>query len=79
MLVVEDAGPGMRQPYRGRGHSAAGSTGLGLAIVHRIAEGAGGTVALGTSALGGLAVTVRLPMGEEAGAGTPDRVPATGP
>ncbi len=79
VLVVEDAGPGMRQPYRGRGHSAAGSTGLGLAIVHRIAEGAGGTVALGTSALGGLAVTVRLPMGEEAGAGTPDRVPSTAP
>jgi signal transduction histidine kinase len=79
VLVVEDAGPGMRQPYRGRGHSAAGSTGLGLAIVHRIAEGAGGSVALGTSALGGLAVTVRLPMGEEAGAGTPDRVPSTGP
>ncbi len=79
VLVVEDAGPGMRQPYRGRGHSAAGSTGLGLAIVHRIAEGAGGTVALGTSALGGLAVTVRLPTGEEAGAGTPDRVPSTAP
>lgn len=79
VLVVEDAGPGMRQPYRGRGHSAAGSTGLGLAIVHRIAESAGGTVALGTSALGGLAVTVRLPMGEEAGAGTPDRVPSAGP
>jgi signal transduction histidine kinase len=60
VVVVEDAGPGMPGPWRGRGHSAAGSTGLGLAIVHRIAERAGGSVELGESELGGLRVEVRL-------------------
>ena len=68
VLVVEDAGPGMPQPYLGRGHSQGGSTGLGLAIVHRIAADAGGSVALGTSTLGGLSVRVRLPVHERAGA-----------
>ena len=63
-LTVEDAGPGLRQPYRGRGHSDAGSTGLGLAIVHRLAEGIGGSVALDRSVLGGLDVTVALPAQE---------------
>ncbi len=67
LVVVEDAGPGMKQPYLGRGHSAAGSTGLGLAIVHRIADGAGGSVTLAPSALGGLCVTVRLPVHEAGG------------
>jgi signal transduction histidine kinase len=61
VLVVEDAGPGMALPWRGRGHSAAGSTGLGLAIVHRLAEQAGGVVELGSSDLGGLSVRVALP------------------
>jgi signal transduction histidine kinase len=61
-LIVEDAGPGLHQPYRGRGHSDAGSTGLGLAIVHRLAEGIGGSVTLGRSDLGGLDVTVALPV-----------------
>ena len=66
LVVVEDAGPGMPQPYLGRGHSAAGSTGLGLAIVHRIADGAGGSVDLGPSAPR-RAVRHRAP----AGAGAP--------
>lgn len=61
VLLVEDAGPGMALPWRGRGHSAGGSTGLGLAIVHRLAESAGGGVELGRSDLGGLAVRVALP------------------
>ena len=65
VVVVEDAGPGMPQPYLGRGHSAGGSTGLGLAIVHRIADGAGGSVDLGPSSLGGLAVTVHLPVQQD--------------
>ncbi len=60
-LVVEDAGSGMTVPWRGRGHSGAGSTGLGLAIVHRVVEGAGGSVRLGDSELGGLRVEIRLP------------------
>ncbi len=62
VVVVEDAGPGLPQPWLGRGHSAGGSTGLGLAIVHRIADGAGGSVDLGASRLGGLRVTVHLPV-----------------
>ncbi len=60
-LVVEDGGPGMTLPWRGRGHSAGGSTGLGLAIVHRLAEQADATVELGQSDLGGLRVRVALP------------------
>jgi signal transduction histidine kinase len=68
VLVVEDAGPGLSRPYLGRGHSATGSTGLGLAIVHRLAETAGGSVRLGRSDLGGLAVTVTLPVRDEPGA-----------
>ena len=63
-LTVADAGPGLHQPYRGRGHSDAGSTGLGLAIVHRLAEGVGGSVSLDRSDLGGLDVTVTLPVDE---------------
>ena len=66
VLAVEDAGPGMPQPYRGRGHSHAGSTGLGLAIVHRLAETAGGWVDLDDSSLGGLRVTVHLPVQADA-------------
>ncbi len=62
VVVVEDSGPGMPQPYLGRGHSDKGSTGLGLAIVHRIADGAGGSVELTPSPLGGLRVTVHLPV-----------------
>ena len=53
--------PGMAAAWQGRGHSGAGSTGLGLAIVHRIVEGAGGSVRLGGSELGGLRVELRLP------------------
>ena len=65
VVVVEDAGPGMARPYLGRGHSAKGSTGLGLAIVHRIADGAGGSVELTRSPLGGLRVTVHLPVQQD--------------
>ena len=76
VVTVEDAGPGMPQPYRGRGHSAAGSTGLGLAIVHRVTERAGGWVRLGHSPLGGLAVVVTLPVREAPDASVED---ASGP
>lgn len=61
VVTVEDGGPGMALPWRGRGHSAGGSTGLGLAIVHRLAERGGGTVELGGSDLGGLRIRVALP------------------
>ncbi|MEI2732075.1 MAG: HAMP domain-containing sensor histidine kinase [Dermatophilaceae bacterium] len=60
-LVVEDAGPGMPSAHDpGRGSSGAGSTGLGLDIAERTARAGGGTMSLGRSALGGLAVTVLL-------------------
>ncbi|MGA8044722.1 MAG: HAMP domain-containing sensor histidine kinase [Dermatophilaceae bacterium] len=72
-LTVEDAGPGLHRPYRGRGHSDAGSTGLGLAIVHRLAEGVGGSVRLDRSDLGGLHVTVTLPAQEGRPIGTEAR------
>jgi signal transduction histidine kinase len=61
-LVVEDTGPGLAVPWRGRGHSGAGSTGLGLAIVHQVVEGAGGAVNLVDNELGGLRVEVLLPV-----------------
>ncbi|MGB7820312.1 MAG: HAMP domain-containing sensor histidine kinase [Ornithinibacter sp.] len=73
VVVVEDAGPGLSRPYLGRGHSASGSSGLGLAIVHRVAHEAGGSVRLGRSELGGLSVTVTLPVRDTI------RSPAPGP
>ncbi|MEO3936459.1 HAMP domain-containing sensor histidine kinase [Dermatophilaceae bacterium Soc4.6] len=65
VVVVEDGGPGLVTPWRGRGHSDAGSTGLGLDIVHRIAQAAGGRVDLDRSSLGGLRVTISLPVRQQ--------------
>ncbi len=75
-LRVEDAGPGVppeamahlfekfyRVPAR-RGAARQG-TGLGLAVVKGLAEAMGGTVAASRSALGGLAIDVRLPLAGE--------------
>jgi signal transduction histidine kinase len=67
-LVVEDDGPGLpaerREEVLKRGarldESAPGS-GLGLSIVDELARAYGGTVALGASAMGGLAVRLELP------------------
>jgi len=68
-LTVDDNGPGIPEDerehvferfYRIMGTQAEGS-GLGLAIVREVVEGAGGAVTLGTSRVGGLSVTVRLP------------------
>jgi two-component system sensor histidine kinase TctE len=70
VLTVEDSGPGIAESerdqvferfYRIMGTQAEGS-GLGLAIVREVVDGAGGSVTLGRSATGGLAVTVRLPL-----------------
>lgn len=61
-LLVADAGPGLPPgaDVLARGASGGGSTGLGLDIARRTAEQGGGTLAVGPSATGGLAVTVDL-------------------
>lgn len=61
VLTVADGGPGLHgEDAMRRGESGSGSTGLGLDIVRRLAESADGDLSLETSALGGLAVRVRL-------------------
>ncbi|OHV86815.1 sensor histidine kinase [Mesorhizobium sp. ORS 3428] len=69
-LTVTDDGPGIAPEerehvferfYRIAGASEEGS-GLGLAIVREVIENAGGSVALGDAAGGGLKVEVRLPL-----------------
>lgn len=61
-LWVGDAGPGFDESALARGVSGGGSTGLGLDIVRSTIEGVGGTLELGTSALGGSQVTALLPL-----------------
>ena len=68
-ITIADDGPGVPEPQRRRvlepgvrlDRSAAGS-GLGLAIAGDIAAAYGGTLALSDAPLGGLLVTVSLPM-----------------
>ncbi|MDO1558129.1 sensor histidine kinase [Brevundimonas sp. 2R-24] len=70
-IVIEDDGPGLaadqREQALKRGErldeNAPGS-GLGLSIVKELCAAYGGTVALGESRLGGLAVTLELPRAE---------------
>ena len=61
-LVVEDAGPGIRDPAAAvrRGVSGAGSTGLGLSIAQRVARAGGGHLSIGASPLGGARVALVL-------------------
>ena len=66
-LTVADGGPGAPQSALDRGRSSSGSTGLGLDITRRVAEAAGGSVALARSDLGGLLVRVSLPLQPESG------------
>jgi two-component system OmpR family sensor kinase len=69
LLTVDDSGPGIAPAERERVFdrfyrvpgSAPGGSGLGLAIVKTIAQGLGGQVSLGESALGGLRVQVDVP------------------
>ena len=75
-LVVSDDGPGVPPEARERiferfyrvdssRSRETGGTGLGLAIVKHAALSMGGSVQAGDSPLGGLAVTVRLPLAED--------------
>jgi signal transduction histidine kinase len=59
-LEVGDDGPGMPGGVLDRGSSGGGSTGLGLDIVARAAARSGGSMTLGTSRSGGVAVLVDL-------------------
>ena len=65
LIFVADAGPGITDPAAAlrRGSSGAGSTGLGLDIARRVAESTGGALKIGTSALGGAQVQMRLRTG----------------
>lgn len=67
-LVVEDDGPGLppalREQGPARGRRADETTpghGIGLAMVQEMAEGYGGALRLGASALGGARLELRLP------------------
>ncbi len=72
-LVIEDSGPGVPEEsiprlfdYLYRVESSrnrkTGGSGLGLAIAARIVEGHDGTIAANPSQLGGLAITVHIPL-----------------
>ena len=63
-LLVDDAGPGIADPAAAvrRGVSGAGSTGLGLDIVRRVAEAAGGRLAIERGPLGGARIALLLPV-----------------
>ncbi|MEN6584529.1 MAG: ATP-binding protein [Sulfuricella sp.] len=68
-LTVEDDGPGIppadieRILQRGaRADQATPGQGIGLAVVASIVQAYGGEVAIGRSALGGAAITIRLPV-----------------
>lgn len=72
-VAVEDDGPGIPEAEREAvfepfyrleksRNRATGGTGLGLAIARQIIEAHGGTIRLGTSALGGLRAGIALPM-----------------
>ena len=74
-LVVEDSGPGVDDPILGRlfdafyrapatGAGTRPGTGIGLAVVRGLVEAMGGSVRAGRSSLGGLAVTIELPLAE---------------
>jgi signal transduction histidine kinase len=69
-IVIEDDGPGLPPEQQGwalapgaRFDEKVPGTGLGLAIVHDLASLYGGSIALGTSSLGGLRAEVTLPSG----------------
>jgi signal transduction histidine kinase len=60
-LTIDDAGPGVGDAAVTRGRSGGGSTGLGLDIARRTAEGAGGSLRIARSELGGASISLTLP------------------
>jgi len=62
VLTVADDGPGFVQGAPARGSSGAGSTGLGLDIARRVAESAGGRLAVENAPGGGARVTLTFPL-----------------
>jgi signal transduction histidine kinase len=65
-VLIDDSGPGLARPdvalRRGAGSGGVGSTGLGLDIARKLAERAGGTLAIDSSPLGGAQVHFSLPL-----------------
>jgi signal transduction histidine kinase len=77
VLQVDDDGPGIPEAQRGlllepfvrletSRNRRTGGAGLGLAVVRSLAEAQGGSVEIGTAALGGARLIVRLPRFEPA-------------
>jgi signal transduction histidine kinase len=60
-LTIDDAGPGIDSSVVERGRSGGRSTGLGLDIARRTAEGAGGSLHIARSELGGASISLTLP------------------
>lgn len=74
VLVVDDSEPGMppedrerlfERFFRGANTRHTGGSGLGLAISQRIVQAHGGTITAAASHLGGLQITVTLPVGQD--------------
>ena len=70
-LLVEDDGPGLPADQRDavlkrgtRLDEEAPGTGLGLSIVDELVKSYSGRITLGASEMGGLSVTLELPMAE---------------
>jgi signal transduction histidine kinase len=65
-VLVDDSGPGLAEPaqalQRGAGSGGIGSTGLGLDIARKLAERAGGRLAIDSSPLGGAQIQLSLPL-----------------
>lgn len=76
LLIVEDSAPGVPSQWHGQlfdrffrvensRSREAGGSGLGLSVVKAIVQAHGGSVSAGHSALGGLAIVIRLPLETE--------------
>lgn len=73
-VMVEDDGPGLPESMRSRVldrgvrlDEASPGSGIGLSIVRELVEHYGGSIALGTASMGGLAVRLDLPAAPTAG------------